>query len=129
VASRLSLRSRERALAAARDALRKQSAPAPSQTEPQPSAAGHAPTVLIAGHDPARRADVLEQLSRTMPERTRFEEAGSFWEVLMQAPLSRMVVISGELDDGPPESLRHTLARRHPSLPVVSFAARALVTH
>jgi hypothetical protein len=129
VAHRLSLRPRERALAAAREALRTRSAAAPSQTGPGPSPAGHAPTILIAGHDPARRADVLDQLSRTMSERTRFEQAGSFWEVLVQAPWSRMVVISGELDDGPPESLRHTLARRHPNLPVVSFAARALATH
>jgi hypothetical protein len=84
--------------------------------------------VLIAGHDPARRADVLDQLARTMPESTHFEQAGSFWEVLVQAPSSRMVVISGELDDGPPESLRHTLSRRHPDLPVVSLAVRELAT-
>jgi hypothetical protein len=129
VPSRLSLRPRQRALDAAREALRKRPAAAGSRGESLPPAAGEAQTVLIAGHDPARRADVLDQLARTMPGSTRFEEAGSFWEVLVQAPSSQMVIISGELDDGPPESLRHTLARRHPDLPVVSFAARALATH
>src|SRR5438105_395287 len=113
VPSRLSLRPKERALDAAREELRRRSAVArASGHEPRPAV--EPPTVLIAGHDPARRADVLEQLAGTMPESTRFEQAGSFWEVLVRAPSSRMVIISGELDDGPPQSLQHTLARRHP---------------
>src|ERR1700730_10856229 len=110
VPSRLSLRSRERALAAAREELRRRSAATPSHVDDQAAPACEPGTVLIAGHDPARRADVLDQLAKTMPQSTRFEQAGSFWEVLVQAPSSRMVIISGELDDGPPESLQHTLS-------------------
>jgi hypothetical protein len=89
---------------------------------------GEPQTVLIAGHDPARRADVLDRLARTLPESTHFEQVTSIWEVLVQAPSSRMVIISGELDDGSPESLRHTLSRRHPDLPVVSIASREPAT-
>jgi hypothetical protein len=128
LASRLSLRPKERALDAARQELRRRSAAAPGQ-EPHGQPSGEPRSVLIAGHDPLRRADVLEQLAGTMPETTYFEQVGTFWEVLVRAPCSRMVIISGELDDGPPESLQHTLARRHPDLPVMSFASRALATH
>jgi hypothetical protein len=35
------------------------------------------------------------------------------------------VIISGELDDVPAESLLHTLGHRHPGLPVVSVEATA----
>jgi hypothetical protein len=77
--------------------------------------------VLIAGADADQRADVLEQLSRTMPDSTRFEQAEAFWEVLAQAPRSRIVILSGELDERSAESMLHTLGHRHPDLPVVSF--------
>jgi len=43
------------------------------------------------------------------------------WEVLAHAPSSRIVILSGELDDAPAESLMHTLGHRHPGLPVVSL--------
>jgi hypothetical protein len=56
---------------------------------------------------------------------TQFEEAGTFWEVLERAPWSRMVILSGDLDELPGESLLHSLAHRHPDLPVVSFEPRA----
>jgi len=36
-----------------------------------------------------------------------------------------MVVLSGELDGIPLESLRQMLARRHPDLPVATLDARA----
>jgi hypothetical protein len=90
---------------------------------------GEPQAVLIAGHDPGRRADVLDRLASTLPDSTHFEQAASFWEVLVLAPSSRLVVISGELDDGSPESLRRTLSRRHPDLPVVSFASGGLGRH
>jgi hypothetical protein len=77
--------------------------------------------VLIAGADAGQRADLLEQLSRTMPQNTRFEQAEAVWEVLVHAPESRMVVLSGDLDELPAESLLHALGHRHPDLPVVSF--------
>jgi hypothetical protein len=68
---------------------------------------------------------VLHDLSETMPAGTHFEELGALWEVLAWAPASRAVIISGELDDVPAESLLHTLGHRHPGLPVVSVEAVA----
>jgi len=64
---------------------------------------------------------VLDQLARTLPASTRFTEARAVWEVLAHAPSSRIVILSGELDDAPAESLMHTLGHRHPGLPVVSL--------
>ena len=77
--------------------------------------------VLVAGPDPAGRADVLRGLAAVMPARTPFQEVGTFWEVLVRAPAIRMVVLSGELDGIPTESLVHMLGNRHPGLPVVSL--------
>jgi hypothetical protein len=85
--------------------------------------------VVIAGRDPFRRAEVLHDLSETMPAGTRFEEAGELWEVLACAPASRAVILSGELDHVPAESLLHTLGHRHPGLPVVSLEASADAEH
>jgi hypothetical protein len=84
-----------------------------------------ASSILIAGRDPASRAEVLESLSEEMGPDATFEQAETFSEVLLRAPLSRMVVLSGELDGIPPESLRRKLARRHPDLPVATLDARA----
>ena len=65
-----------------------------------------------------------------MPQGTSFQEASAFWEVLAQAPGSRMVILSGDLEDGPSESLMQAIGNRHPGLPVVSLdspgAVRAL---
>ena len=77
--------------------------------------------VLIAGRDAARRAEVHRELSELMPAGMRFEELGAFWELLAQAPSARMVILSGELDELPAESLLHTLGHRYPDLPVVSL--------
>ncbi len=77
--------------------------------------------VLIAGGDPAGRAAVLRDLAKTMPPDTVFAEADAFWEVLVQASTSSMVILSGELDELPAESLMKMLAHRHPALPVVSL--------
>jgi len=82
--------------------------------------------VLIAGRDAARRAEVRCELRELMPAGTRFEELGTFWEVLVQAPSARMVILSGELDELPAESLLHTLGHRHPDLPVVSLDAEQI---
>jgi hypothetical protein len=81
--------------------------------------------ILIAGRDRASRAEVLESLSEEMGADATFEQAETFSEVLLRAPASRMVVLSGELDGMPPESLRRKLARRHPDLPVATLDARA----
>jgi hypothetical protein len=77
--------------------------------------------VLVAGPDPAGRAEVRQGLAAVMPARTLFQEVGTFWEVLVRAPAIRMVVLSGELDGIPAESLLHMLGNRHPELPVVSL--------
>ena len=84
-----------------------------------------AASILIAGRDPASRAEVLESLSEEMGPDATFEQAETFSEVLLRAPASRMVVLSGELDGMPPESLRRKLARRHPNLPVATLDAPA----
>ncbi len=79
--------------------------------------------MLIVGRDRVRRVAVLEDLTQSMPSGTRFEEAWAFWQVLARAPESRMVIVSGELDDVPAGSLMHTLGQRHPDLPIVSVDA------
>ena len=90
--------------------------------EPTPARAseGRSP-VLIAGRDASKRAQVRRDLDEVMPPGTRFEELGTFWEVLARAPASRMVIVSGEVDELPAESMLHTLGHRHPDLPVVSL--------
>jgi hypothetical protein len=85
----------------------------------------HASPILIAGRDRASRAEVLDSLSEEMGPDATFEQADTFSEVLLRAPAARMVVLSGELDGIPPESLRRKLARRHPDLPVATLDARA----
>jgi hypothetical protein len=81
--------------------------------------------VLIAGRDAAIRGQLRTELTELMPAGTRFEELGALWEVLARAPVSRMVILSGELDELAPEELLHTLGHRHPDLPVVSLGASA----
>jgi hypothetical protein len=88
-------------------------------------ARGVAP-ILVAGADPAQRAAVLHELTHTLPEGTSFEEASAFWEVLARSPECRMVIFSGDLDDGAAEEFMHTLGGRHPELPAVSLKAQAL---
>ena len=89
--------------------------------DPLPAPAGADSPVLIAGRDAVKRAEVHQEMSELLPAGTCFEELDSFWEVLVKAPSSRMVILSGELDELPAESLLHTLGHRHPDLPVVSL--------
>jgi hypothetical protein len=77
--------------------------------------------VLLAGGDRGARDAVRRDLAKTMPSSTPFEQLGAIWEVLVRAPYASMVIISGELEDVPAESLMQILAHRHPSLPVVSL--------
>ncbi len=94
--------------------LRGQEAPAPAlRVVDRPT------RVLLAGADAARRATLLEELSRTLPANTVFEQADAVCDVLEHAPGSRMAFITGDLDDAPAESLMQTLAHRHPELPVL----------
>jgi hypothetical protein len=82
--------------------------------------------VILAGADSAQRAAVLHELTHTLPEGTRFVEVDAFWEVLAKAPRSRMVIFSGDLQDGRAEALMDTLRRRHPDLPVASLKTPSL---
>ena len=83
------------------------------------------PPVLIAGGDAATRAQVRDELAAVMPGGTRFEELATLWQLLARAAESRVVVLSGDLDDVPAETLLHTLAHRHPDLPVVTIGTAA----
>ena len=82
-------------------------------------------SILLAGGEAGDREAVLSDLRRTMPGGTVFRQAGALWEVLARAAESSMVVLSGELDEVPAESLMHMLAHRNPALPVVSVDATA----
>jgi hypothetical protein len=79
--------------------------------------------VLLAGADPCRRAVLRIELSATLPPCTEFTEATDVSSVLERAPLSRMVVLAGDLCDTDAGSLMRLLGRRHPQLPVVSVEA------
>jgi hypothetical protein len=75
--------------------------------------------VLLAGGDADRRAALLDELTQTLSASTVFEQADAVCEVLEHAPGSRMVFITGDLDDAPAESLMRMLAHRHPGLAVL----------
>lgn len=90
----------------------------------EPAMALDAP-VLVAGRDATRRAAMIEEFERTMAPGTKFVHAAAFWEVLVLAGQSRMVVLSGDLDEVPTDSLMRTLGHRYPALPVVALDAPA----
>jgi len=75
--------------------------------------------VLLAGADAGRRATLRDELSRTLPASTVFEQADAVSDVLEHAPASRMAFITGDLADASAESLMQMLAHRHPELPVL----------
>jgi hypothetical protein len=97
----------------------------PSTGQAAPERAPAPRSILLAGGDAGDREAVLSDLRRTMPGGTTFRQAGALWEVLAHAAESSMVVLSGELDEVPAESLMHMLAHRNPALPVVSVDATA----
>jgi hypothetical protein len=77
--------------------------------------------LLVAGADAARRTALLDDLIDTMPDGTHFEEASTLSEVLERAPTSRIVVLSGGLEDASARSLMRVLAQRHPTLPIINM--------
>jgi hypothetical protein len=81
--------------------------------------------VLVAGSDVQGRASVCRQMARTMPPSTAFEQAGAVWEVLVRAGESSMVILSGELEEMPAESVMQMIAHRHPEVPVVCLEPAA----
>jgi hypothetical protein len=98
--------------------------------ESEPLASGERPALhlvhgghplLVAGANSARRTALLEDLIDTMPEGTSFEQASTLSEVLQRAPGSRMVILSGGLEDASAGSLMRILGQRHPTLPIVNM--------
>ncbi len=79
--------------------------------------------VLVAGREAAGRAVMIEEFERTMAPGTRFVHASALWEVLVLASSSRMVILSGDLDEVPTASLMRMLGHRYPALPVVALDA------
>jgi hypothetical protein len=86
------------------------------------SAARVAP-VLLAGADAGRRAVLRAEFGATLPPRTRWVEADDVAGVLEHAAYSRMVILTGDLDDADALSLMRLLGRRHPELPVIRVDA------
>jgi hypothetical protein len=76
--------------------------------------------ILLAGADAGRRAALHDELARTLPATTVFDEAHAVCEVLEHAPGSRMAIITGDLDDAPADSLMQLLGHRHPGLAVLN---------
>ena len=64
---------------------------------------------------------LLDDLIETMPRGTCFEQASVLSEVLELAPTSRMVILSGGLEDASARSLMAILSQRHPTLPIVNM--------
>ena len=79
--------------------------------------------VLLAGGDASARKAVQRELAKTMPQSTSFEHAGAIWELLVRAPESSMVVLSGALDEMPVDALVQMLVHQSPEVPVVSLDA------
>jgi hypothetical protein len=86
---------------------------------PQGQPASQGQPILLAGGDHSARTAVLGDLARSMPSSTSFEQASAIWEVLARAPQSKMVILSGELEGIPAQSLMQMLGHRHPEVPVV----------
>jgi hypothetical protein len=84
--------------------------------------------VLVAASDATRRDATIEELSHTMGRGTRFAHAAASWEVLALAGSSRMVILSGALEDVESSSLMRMLGHRYPALPVVSLDAECSLT-
>jgi hypothetical protein len=86
--------------------------------------------VLIAGRDEQCRLALRQELGRTLAPDTMFIEASEAWEVLQQAPSSRMVMLTGDLREVSAKSITRVLGRRHPSLPVLTLGENPLLqTH
>jgi hypothetical protein len=75
--------------------------------------------VLLAGLDEAPRRKLRQELSRTLAPDTVFVETSEAWELVQQAPGSRMVMLTGDLREASAESITRVLGRRYPGLPVL----------
>jgi hypothetical protein len=104
-----------------RGAIQREDAPRASGERPALQLVRNPHPLLVAGADSARRRALLDDLIDTMPEGTSFEEASTLSEVLERAPTSRIVVLSGGLEDASAKSLMRVLGQRHPTLPIINM--------
>jgi hypothetical protein len=77
--------------------------------------------ILLAGADAKRRKSLRKELAVTLPAGTKFLEAEESWQLLQQAPASRMVMLTGDLSDISSDALTRLLGYRHPTLPVLTL--------
>jgi len=88
--------------------------------DPDPSErASAAAPMLLAGASGHGREILRAELGATLAPRTRWVEAADVAGVLEHAASSRMVILTGDLEDAGAESLMRLLGRRHPELPVI----------
>jgi hypothetical protein len=104
-----------------RGTVHQEDAPRASGQRPALHLVRNSHPLLVAGADSARRRALLDDLIDTMPEGTSFEQASTLAEVLERAPTSRIVVLSGGLEDASAQSLMRVLGQRHPRLPIVNM--------
>jgi hypothetical protein len=90
--------------------------------DPGAQASAVAP-VLLAGASGRGREILRAELGATLTPRTRWVEAADVASVLEHAASSRMVILTGDLEDAGAESLMRLLGRRHPELPVICVDA------
>jgi hypothetical protein len=83
--------------------------------------AGEGSCVLLAGADRQCRSALRQELGRTLSEGTVFIEADEAWEVLQQAPASRIVILTGDLREVSADTITRLLGRHYPTLPVLSL--------
>lgn len=75
--------------------------------------------MLIAGGDPRSRGTLAQRIERRVPRGTTIEQLDATWQVLERAPSSRLVMLAGQIEGTPPESVMQLLSSRHPGLPVL----------
>ncbi len=75
--------------------------------------------MLLVSANAWRCETLRAELRATLPSRTTFAQAHNVAEVLEHARSSRLVILTGDLDDADAGSLMRLLGQRHPQLPVV----------
>jgi hypothetical protein len=100
--------------------------PAPLTDMEVPSARGH---VLVVGIDAEARTHMLDELREVLPSGARFVETEETWEALALAEGSQMAVLVGDLEELSGASLARLLARRQPTLPVLTVSGEASSAH
>jgi hypothetical protein len=94
--------------------------PSPRSLAPGEASGERAACVLVVGADARARERMLEELRSLLPQGTPFAQAEATWEAIERAAESSMVVLAGDPSDVSASSLMRALARRNPTLPVLS---------